>query len=139
MSTQVAGPPRWMKGDVFDSNCPSRAVLDHVTSKWAVLVLAALQEGPLRFSALRRTIGGVSEKMLAQTLRTLESDGFLDRDVAPTTPPQVTYSLTALGAELTERVTGLVEWIAVRIPDIEAGRAVRAGADRAVRRAPGGH
>ena len=122
MSTQVAGPPGWMKGDVFDSNCPSRTILDHVTSKWAVLVLAALQGGPLRFSALRRTIGGVSEKMLAQTLRTLESDGFLDREVAPTTPPQVTYSLTVLGMELTERVTGLVEWIAVRIPDIEAGR-----------------
>ena len=126
MSTQVAGPPGWMKGDVFDSNCPSRTILDHVTSKWAVLVLAALQDGPLRFSALRRTIGGVSEKMLAQTLRTLESDGFLDREVAPTTPPQVTYSLTALGAELAERVTGLVEWIAVRVGDIEAGRAPRA-------------
>jgi DNA-binding HxlR family transcriptional regulator len=112
-----------MKGDVFDSNCPSRTILDHVTSKWAVLVLAALQDGPLRFSALRRTIGGVSEKMLAQTLRTLESDGFLDREVAPTTPPQVTYSLTPLGAELAERVTRLVEWIAVRIPEIEAARA----------------
>jgi DNA-binding HxlR family transcriptional regulator len=120
--TQVAGPPDWMKGDVFDSNCPSRAILDHVTSKWAVLVLAALQGGPLRFSALRRAIGGVSEKMLAQTLRTLEADGFLHREVAPTTPPQVTYSLTALGAELTEHVTGLVEWIAVRIPEIEAAR-----------------
>ena len=125
MSTQVAGPQGWMRGDVFDSNCPSRTILDHVTSKWAVLVLAALRDGPLRFSALRRTIGGVSEKMLAQTLRTLESDGFLDREVAPTTPPQVTYSLTALGAELTERVTGLVEWIAVRAGDIEAGRALR--------------
>jgi DNA-binding HxlR family transcriptional regulator len=126
VSTQVAGPPGWMKGDVFDSNCPSRTILDHVTSKWAVLVLAALQGGPLRFSALRRTIGGVSEKMLAQTLRTLESDGFLDREVAPTTPPQVTYSLTVLGMELTERVTGLVEWIAVRVGDIETGRALRA-------------
>jgi DNA-binding HxlR family transcriptional regulator len=123
VSTQVAGPPGWMKGDVFDSNCPSRTILDHVTSKWAVLVLAALQDGPLRFSALRRTIGGVSEKMLAQTLRTLESDGFLDREVAPTTPPQVTYSLTSLGAELTAHVTELVEWIAVRIPEIEAARA----------------
>jgi DNA-binding HxlR family transcriptional regulator len=125
VSTQVTGPSGWMKGDVFDSDCPSRAILDHITSKWAVLVLAALQQGPLRFSALRRTIGGVSEKMLAQTLRTLESDGFLHREVAPTTPPQVTYSLTALGAELTERVTGLVEWIAVRVADIEAGRARR--------------
>ena len=123
MSVQVEGLGHPVRGDVFDSNCPSRTILDHVTSKWAVLVLAALRPGPLRFSALRRTIGGVSEKMLAQTLRTLEADGFLDREVAPTTPPQVTYSLTALGAELTEHLTGLVEWIAVRIPDIEAARA----------------
>ena len=122
MSTQVTGPEGWMRGDVFDSNCPSRAVLDHVTSKWAVLVLAALRDGPMRFSALRRVIGGVSEKMLAQTLRTLEADAFLRREVAPTTPPQVTYSLSPLGAELTGHLTGLVEWIAVRIPDIEAAR-----------------
>ena len=61
VSTQVVA----MRGDVFDSNCPSRAVLDHVTSKWAVLVLVALRPGSLRFSALRRRIGGVSEKMLA--------------------------------------------------------------------------
>ena len=122
----VDGPAGSMRGDVFDSGCPSRTILDHVTSKWAVLVLAALRTGPLRFSALGRAIGGVSEKMLAQTLRTLESDGFLDRQVAPTTPPQVTYRLTDLGAELTGHLTGLVDWITVRIPDIESGRAVRA-------------
>jgi DNA-binding HxlR family transcriptional regulator len=122
VSVQVLGSGWPPVGDVFDSECPTRAVLDHVTSKWAVLVLAALNGGPLRFSALRRTIGGVSEKMLAQTLRTLEADGFLDREVAPTTPPQVTYSLSALGAELTVHLAGLLEWINVRIPDIEAAR-----------------
>ena len=109
-------------GDVFDSECPSRSVLDHVTSKWAVLVLAALHRGPKRFSALRRAIGGVSEKMLAQTLRTLETDGFVDRAVAPTTPPQVTYSLTGLGAELTGHLTGLLTFIEARIGDIQASR-----------------
>jgi DNA-binding HxlR family transcriptional regulator len=102
--------------DVFDSNCPSRVLLDHVTSKWAVLVLAALRGGPERFSALRRRIDGVSEKMLAQTLRTLEADGFLLREVAPTNPPQVTYSLTPLGHGIAERVTGLVEWINENTP-----------------------
>jgi DNA-binding HxlR family transcriptional regulator len=107
---------------VFDTNCPSRIVLDHVTSKWAVLVLAALREGPSRFSELRRRIGGVSEKMLAQTLRTLEADGFLHREVAPTTPPQVTYSVTPLGDGIAERVTGLVDWISDRIPEIEQVR-----------------
>ncbi len=122
MSRQVTTTDAWMRGDVFDTNCPSRAVLDHVTSKWAVLVLAALRVGPSRFSELRRRIGGVSEKMLAQTLRTLEADGFVHREVAPTTPPQVTYSLTPLGDGIAERVTGLVDWIADRIPEIETFR-----------------
>lgn len=122
MSAQVASGGAAMRGDVFDTNCPSRAVLDHVTSKWAVLVLAALRSGPARFSELRRRIGGVSEKMLSQTLRTLESDGFVHREVAATTPPQVTYSLTALGEGIAERVTGLVDWIADRIPEIQAVR-----------------
>ena len=104
VSTQVVA----MRGDVFDSNCPSRAVL----------VLVALRPGELRFSALRRRIGGVSEKMLAQTLRTLEADGFVARAVAPTTPPQVSYSLTALGVELTEHLFGLLEFLNNRIGDI---------------------
>lgn len=107
-----------LRGDVFSSACPSRVVLDHVTSKWAVLVLVALRPGPLRFSALRRRIGGVSEKMLAQTLRALEGDGFVARAVAPTTPPQVSYSLTTLGVELTEHLSGLLEFLNDRIGDI---------------------
>ncbi|MGI5126348.1 winged helix-turn-helix transcriptional regulator [Pseudonocardia sp. CA-107938] len=122
MSVQVSGLGAQLRGDVFDTNCPSRAVLDHVTSKWAVLVLAALQDGPMRFSELRRRIGGVSEKMLAQALRTLEGDGFLHREVAPTTPPQVTYSLTPLGDGIAERVVGLADWIAERIPEIQEFR-----------------
>lgn len=122
MSTQVTGEVGFVQGDVFDSNCPSRAVLDHVTSRWGVLVLAALSERTLRFSELRRRIGGVSEKMLAQTLRTLEADGFVDREVTPASPPQVSYSLTTLGAELTVHVTGLVGWITERIPEIQAAR-----------------
>jgi DNA-binding HxlR family transcriptional regulator len=114
------------RGDVFDSNCPARGVLDHVTSKWAVLVLVALRGRPLRYSALRRAIGGVSEKMLAQTLRTLETDGFVHRAVVPTAPPQVTYSLTALGQEVTTHLAGLLEWIDTHIPDVQRARAERA-------------
>ncbi|MEJ8281221.1 winged helix-turn-helix transcriptional regulator [Pseudonocardia spirodelae] len=122
MSTQVglsgsAGP-----GDAFDSDCPSRAVLDHVTSKWAVLVLVALSRGDHRFSALRRAVGGVSEKMLAQTLRTLECDGFVHREVAPTTPPQVSYGLTALGHGVTGHLTGLIRWIEEQLPEVSAAR-----------------
>jgi DNA-binding HxlR family transcriptional regulator len=114
------------RGDVFDSRCPARGVLDHVTSKWAVLVLVGLRAGPLRYSALRRAIGGVSEKMLAQTLRTLETDGFVHREVAPTTPPQVTYGLTGLGQEVTVHLAGLLEWIDTHIPDVQQARAERA-------------
>ena len=114
------------RGDVFDSNCPARGVLDHVTSKWAVLVLVALRARPLRYSALRRTIGGVSEKMLAQTLRTLETDGFVHREVVPTAPPQVTYSLTDLGQEATTHLAALLEWIDTHIPDVQQARAERA-------------
>ena len=125
MSLQLPTLEEMGRGDVFNSTCPTRTVLDHVTGKWAVLVLVGLHAGPLRFSALRRTVTGVSEKMLAQTLRVLEGDGFVHREVAPTTPPQVTYSLTELGAGLTEHLGALLEWINTRIPEIEAARDVR--------------
>ncbi|OLL75517.1 Redox-sensing transcriptional regulator QorR [Pseudonocardia sp. Ae168_Ps1] len=129
MSTQV-GTVEWFgPGDAFDSDCPARTVLDHVTSKWAVLVLVALSREDLRFSALRRTIGGVSEKMLAQTLRTLEADGFVHREVAPTSPPQVGYRLTALGRDVTGHLTGLIGWINERVPDVVVARS-RAAAGR---------
>jgi DNA-binding HxlR family transcriptional regulator len=121
-----AAPPR---GDVFDSGCPARGVLDHVTSKWAVLVLVGLRDGPLRYSALRRAIGGVSEKMLAQTLRTLETDGFVHREVVPSAPPQVSYSLTGLGQDVTTHLAGLLEWIDTHIPEVQRARAQRASAD----------
>ncbi len=125
VSMQVAGVMTPVRGDVFDSQCPARGVLDHITSKWAVLVLVGLRDGPLRYSALRRAIGGVSEKMLAQTLRTLETDGFVHREVVPTAPPQVTYSLTGLGQEVTVHLAGLLDWIGTHIPDVQRARAAR--------------
>ena len=98
---------------VLPANCPSRTVLDHVTSKWGVLVLMALTTEPqLRWGELRRTIEGVSEKMLAQTLRTLEQDGLVLRVAHPVIPPHVEYSLTARGRELSERLVPLMDWIA---------------------------
>lgn len=97
---------------VFASDCPSRIVLDHVTSKWGVLVLVGLaEESPLRWSELRRRVQGVSEKMLAQTLRTLEADGFVSRHAYAVVPPHVEYSLTPLGGELAERLVHLMSWI----------------------------
>lgn len=94
------------------ANCPSRVVLDHVTSKWGVLVLLALVPGTLRWGELRRTVEGISEKMLAATLRTLEADGIVEREAFPTIPPRVEYRLTPLGRELTDHLQPLMTWIA---------------------------
>ena len=113
-------------GGVFPSGCPSRVVLDHVMSKWGVLVLLALAEGePLRWSELRRRAQGVSEKMLAQTLRTLEADGLVHRDAKPVVPPHVEYSLTPLGAGLTERLVPLMEWIGAHADQVVSSAARR--------------
>jgi len=106
---------------VFASDCPSRVVLDHVTSKWGTLVLLALAEGEaLRWSELRRRAEGVSEKMLAQTLRMLEADGLVHRDARPVVPPHVEYSLTEEGVDLATRLVPLMDWIADHAGDIVA-------------------
>ena len=99
-------------GAMFTNGCPTRVVLDHVTSKWGVLIIMALSDGTLRWGELRRAVEGISEKMLASTLRTLETDGIVHRDAHPTIPPRVDYSLTDLGAGLAERLLPLVEWVA---------------------------
>ncbi|MFB8773675.1 winged helix-turn-helix transcriptional regulator [Streptomyces broussonetiae] len=102
--------------------CPYRLVLEHVTSRWGVLVLIRLLERPHRFSELRRAIGRVSEKMLTQTLQTLERDGFVHRDAKPVIPPRVDYSLTDLGREAAEQVRGLAQWTERRMTDVESAR-----------------
>jgi DNA-binding HxlR family transcriptional regulator len=106
---------------ILPEKCPTRTVLDHVTSKWGVLILVALSERSLRWGELRRVVEGISEKMLAQTLKTLEADGFVDRDAQPTIPPRVDYSLTSRGRELTERLLPLMNWIAGNAEDIVSG------------------
>ena len=109
-------------GEVFPAGCPSRVVLDHVTSKWGVLVLVALADGPQRWSELRRRAEGVSEKMLAQTLRTLEADGLVHRDAQPVIPPRVDYSLTDRGAELVALLLPLFGWVVANADDIVGER-----------------
>ncbi|MCX5384986.1 helix-turn-helix domain-containing protein [Streptomyces sp. NBC_00083] len=112
-----------------ESMCPHRLVLEHVTSRWGVLVLDALLDRSYRFSELRREIGKVSapgkvsEKMLAQTLQTLERDGFVHRDAKPVIPPRVDYSLTPLGREAAEQVRALARWTGVRMDDVQRARA----------------
>jgi DNA-binding HxlR family transcriptional regulator len=102
--------------------CPHRLVLEHVTSRWGVLVLIALEQRSYRFSELRRHVGRVSEKMLAQTLQTLERDGFVHRDAKPVIPPRVDYSLTGLGMEAAERVRSLAAWTDVRMAAVVEAR-----------------
>lgn len=129
VSTQVIGPDREVAAATaralltdgrLPAACPSRVVLDHVTSRWGVLVLVALAERGMRWGELRRTVEGISEKMLAQTLRTLEADGLVDRTVAATVPPRVDYALTPLGVELAEHLLPLMGWI-VRHADAMVG------------------
>lgn len=103
------------------ANCPSRVVLDHVTSKWGVLVLAALADRTLRWGELRREVDGISEKMLAATLRTFEADGFVHRVAYPEIPPRVEYSLTERGRELFEAMSPLLTWVVANADAVVAG------------------
>jgi DNA-binding HxlR family transcriptional regulator len=125
LAQELSKRAREQRGELFAPACPSRGVLEHVTSRWGVLVLVALLEGTHRFSELRRKVGGVSEKMLAQTLQSLEADGFVRREVFPVIPPHVEYSLTPLGQEVAERVEGLADWIEENLGRILAARAER--------------
>lgn len=110
------------EGNLFAEKCPSRDVLKHVTSRWGVLILVALQDGTHRFSDLRRKMGGVSEKMLAQTLQWLEADGFVNRKSYPVVPPRVEYSLTPIGYEIAEKVAALADWIEGNLQQVMASR-----------------
>ncbi|WP_416046912.1 winged helix-turn-helix transcriptional regulator [Cupriavidus basilensis] len=99
------------RGDVLTPLCPSREILSHLTSRWGVLVLIALLSGTQRFSQLRRKIGGVSERMLAQTLQLLERDGIVERRAYEVVPPHVEYALTPLGKEAATKVRELADWV----------------------------
>ena len=118
VSSQVSVLQRLQTDGVLAAACPTRTVLDHVTSKWGVLLLVALSESSRRWGELRKDVEGISEKMLAQTLRTLEGDGLVHREVTATVPPRVDYSLTPLGADLVSRLLPLMEWILENADDI---------------------
>jgi DNA-binding HxlR family transcriptional regulator len=98
-------------GDVYDNECPGQMIVEHVTSRWAPLILTALGDGSMRFYELRDKVGGISEKVLSQKLRTLVRDGLVSRTVEPSTPPKVSYQLTSLGVSLAEQLKGLIGWI----------------------------
>ena len=115
-------PDAALIADVFARDCTSRDVLAHVAGKWSVLALLALDEGGYRFNALRRRVQGVSEKMLAQTLQTLERDGLVTREVVTAIPPRVEYALTPLGVRVAEQVRALVELLEGAVPEVVAAR-----------------
>ena len=104
--------------DVLAPRCPSRPVLEHITGRWGTLILIALRESPARFNELRRRVGGVSEKMLAQSLHALERDGLVARAVHSTIPPRVEYSLTPLGAQTAEKLWELVLHLEDAMPQV---------------------
>jgi DNA-binding HxlR family transcriptional regulator len=121
-------PAQAPRGDLFSESCPSREVLKHVTSRWGVLLLVALGDGAQRFGELRRKVGGISEKMLAQTLVWLEQDGFVQRVVQSAAPPRVEYRLTPLGEALSRKMGELAEWIETNMDAMLAARRKTAGA-----------
>ncbi|MCA2212303.1 winged helix-turn-helix transcriptional regulator [Jidongwangia harbinensis] len=109
--------------DTFARDCPGRAVMDQVMTRWATLILAALVTGPHRFSALATRVEGVSQKMLSHNLKALVRAGLVHRAVEPTVPPQVTYSLTALGADLAGPLCALIHWFGANAPALQEAQA----------------
>lgn len=99
-----------MKWNPYAAACPTRQLLDRISDKWVVLVLTLLEDGPKRFSVLKREIDGISQKMLSQTLRALEQDGFINRRAFPTVPVTVEYELTSLGQSLRVALTPIIDW-----------------------------
>jgi DNA-binding HxlR family transcriptional regulator len=103
--------------------CPVRDVLDRIGDKWSVLILVSLKDGPQRFGALRREVSDISQRMLSETLRTLNRDGFIWRKVYPTVPPGVEYGLTDLGRSLLQPLSALVDWTAAHHGQVKEARA----------------
>jgi DNA-binding HxlR family transcriptional regulator len=112
-----------MSVSVYAQDCPSRQVLDRIGDTWSVLIVGALDGGPRRYSELAARIGGISPKMLTQTLRGLERDGMISRTVFAEVPPRVEYTLTELGRSLLGLVSGLEAWAEAHIGDVAAARA----------------
>jgi DNA-binding HxlR family transcriptional regulator len=114
-ATDACGPR-----DAYRAACPCRELLDLLANKWSALALGALEEGPCRFGALRTRLEGISPKMLTQTLRRLEELGLVNREIYPAVPLHVEYSLTPLGRDACEPLTGLRRWVEANVDRIPA-------------------
>ncbi len=110
-------------GDLYSAGCPCRDILDLVASKWSALIIGKLEEDTHRFGQLRRAVPGITQKMLTQTLRRLEQDGLVHREVlVQMRPPQVEYSLTDLGQTVTAPLAAMRDWTEQHLPDVQAAR-----------------
>ncbi len=118
---------------VMNPQCLSRVVLDRIADKWTALIIYVLATGTRRYAALQREIGGISQKMLTQTLRSLERDGLVLRKVHPVVPPKVEYALTPLGRTLIEPLAGICRWSEKHLPQLEANRTRASAPARAAR------
>lgn len=123
MTAQERTPLIPANTDVASHCSPVNEVLSRIGDKWTVLVVGLLANGSRRFSELKRTIGGISQRMLTLTLRGLERDGLVTRTVFPTIPPRVDYELTALGRTLIEPAFAIAHWARANHPEISAARA----------------
>ena len=115
---KTSSPP-----SVLEPQCPSRLVLERIADKWTALVIQILARGTMRYAELQRAIGGISQKMLTQTLRSLERDGLVQRTVHPVVPPKVESSLTRLGRTLIDPLQGLCRWSEKHLAELQANRA----------------
>jgi DNA-binding HxlR family transcriptional regulator len=106
------------RGDVYNGNCPTRQILDRIGDKWTALIIGLLEDGTMRFSALQHSIGGISQKMLTQTLRSLERDGLVTRTIYAEVPPRVEYALTPLGKTLCAPIRAVREWAETNIESV---------------------
>jgi DNA-binding HxlR family transcriptional regulator len=116
----MAASRRTPAPNVFDPECPTRRALNLIADKWSTLIITLLAAEPLRFGELRRAIGGISAKVLAERLRDLERNGIVSRAVHPTAPPMVEYAVTALGETLIEPVDAIAHWAEAHIREIDA-------------------
>jgi DNA-binding HxlR family transcriptional regulator len=118
-----SGHPReTARGDVRAPECPTRLLLDRIADKWTTLLLTTLDEEPMRFNALKRHIGGVSQKMLSQSLKQMERDGLVLRHVEATVPVSVTYEITDLGRTLVEALRPMIDWAETRMDQVATAR-----------------
>lgn len=110
-------------GELYQGNCPTREILDHIADKWAALIIGMLaQVKNRRFNELRRAIGGISQKMLTQTLRDLERNGLVQRTIYAEIPPRVEYALTPLGRTLCEPLSALGKWASDNLDAVRAAQ-----------------